>query len=295
MSTSAIDITKLPAPRVIEELNYEAYRTRGIQEFVAVWETVRAENPSLGLPSYTVDALETDPFVILNEAESYRETLLRARVNAALRATLLAFAKGSDLDHLAAFYDVSRMIGELDDRLVDRVILAIQGRSTGGTEPRYKFIAMSADIRVQDAIVYTVGRSPLIHVAVFSTAPDGVASADLLEIVNAALQDPAVRMVNDTIVVASAVKQVIDVVVDAWLLPDADVATLDRAADNLRAAWSSARSLGRDFTTSWWMAQLMIAGIHRVKPIAPSADVVVVPSESISIGTITLNNRGRAY
>jgi phage-related baseplate assembly protein len=207
----------------------------------------------------------------------------------------LAFAKGSDLDHLAAFYDVSRMIGELDDRLVSRVILAIQGRSTGGTEPRYKFIAMSADLRVQDANVYTVGRSPLIHVAVFSTAPDGVAQEDLLAIVNAALQDPAVRMVNDTIVVASAVKQVVNVVADAWLLPDADVGTLDRAAENLRAAWSSARSLGRDFTVSWWTAQLMIAGVHKVTPITPSLDVIVPSSESISIGTITLNNRGRAY
>jgi len=290
-----IDLTTLPKPQIIDEPNYDVILARVISEFVTLWNTLRADNPSLNLPPYDVTMLETDPAVIGMEAESFRESLLRARINDAIRANLLAFARGSDLDHLAAFYDVSRMIGELDDRLVTRVILAIQGRSTGGTEPRYKFIAMSADARVQDAIVYTVGRSPLIHVAVFSTAPDGVAPTDLLAIVNEALQDPAVRMVNDTIEVASAVLQVVNLAADLWLLPDADVATVARAEANLRAAWASARALGRDLTESWWTAQLMISGVHKVAPTAPIGDTVAPPASAIALGTVTLTNRGRAF
>ncbi|CDZ43098.1 Baseplate assembly protein J [Neorhizobium galegae bv. officinalis] len=291
----SLDLTTLSAPTVIEELDNEQIIARQKALFAQLWEVVRVANPLLDLPPYDVAMLETDPIVIGNEGESYRETLLRARINEAARANLLAFARKGDLDHLAAFYDVLRMLGEEDDRLVARVILAIQGRSTGGTEPRYKFIAMSADLRVQDAIVYTVGRSPLIHVAVFSTAPDGVAPSDLLAIVNAALQNPDVRMVNDTIEVASAVQQVVNLAADIWLLPDADVATVSRAETNLRTTWAAARALGRDLTVSWWTAQLMIPGVHRVAATSPVGDAIAPPASAISIGTVILTNRGRAF
>lgn len=292
----ALDITNLPPPQVIEQFDYEQIVARQKATFQDVWETIRQDNPSLSLPDYDVAMLVTDPVVIGIEAESYREDLLRARINDALKATLLAFARGNDLDNLAFFYDVSRMAGELDDRLVQRVILAIQGRSTGGTEPRYKFIAMSADIRVRDAVVYTEGRSPLIRVAVFSTTPGGVASADTLANVNAALQNPAVKMVNDTIVVASAVQQVVDIEADVWLLPDADATTTLTAAEvNLRAAWAVAQGLGRDLTTSWWSAKLMIEGVHKATPVTPSSDTVAPPAQAIAIGTVKLNNKGRAY
>jgi phage-related baseplate assembly protein len=295
LTTDSLDLSLLPTPGVIEELNYEAILARQRQKFMDIWEEVRLANPDAVLPAYDVELLETDPAMIGNEAETYRETVLRNRINQAARANLLAFATEGDLEHLAAFYDVPKMIGEDDERLVARVILAIQGRSTGGTEPRYKFIAMSTDIRVQNAIVYTVGRSPLIRVAIYSTAPDGVAPADLLSAVNAALQDPAVRMVNDTIEVTSAVQRVVNLTADVWLLPDADVATIVRAEANLRASWASTRTLGRDLTVSWWTSKLMVPGVHRVVPTNPISDESVIPSEAISIGTITLNNRGRAY
>jgi phage-related baseplate assembly protein len=279
-----IDLSKLPAPTVIEEISFENIVTATKADLVS---RLPAIEPTLQLESAVVNKAI--------QAFSYRETLGRARVNDAARANLLAFAGEGDLDHLAAFYDVARMAGEDDARLSDSVILAIQGRSTGGTEPRYKFVAMSADIRVQDAVVYTVGRSPLIHVAVYSTEPDGVAPADLVAKVDAALQRADVRMVNDTISVASAVRQVVNLTADLWLLPDADGDTLTRAVDALRTAWASARALGRDLTVSWWTAQLMISGVHRVSPTSPVSDITVPPASALSLGTITLTNRGRAF
>ncbi|CCF19165.1 Baseplate J family protein [Pseudorhizobium banfieldiae] len=295
MANSTIDLSTLPPPRSIEELDYEVYVARATVEFKAVWAAVKLANPEIDLPDYNLELLETDPFMIINESESARETKLRARINEALRATLLAFATGADLDNLGAFYDVLRLVGERDDRFVARIILAIQGRSTGGTEPRYKYVAMTADTRVKDAIVYTVGRSPLIHVAIFSTDPGGVASPELVSIVDAALQDPAVKMVNDTIVVASAVQTTVNLEADIWLLPDASDAVRNAAAENLRAQWALHQSLGKDLTQSWWTSKLMIGGVHKVVPISPVGDVVAPPSEAIAIGTITLNNRGRAF
>ncbi|MCJ8517826.1 phage-related baseplate assembly protein [Pseudorhizobium tarimense] len=295
MTTDPFDLSLLPAPGVIEDLKYDSILSRQRSKFMEVWEAVRAANPGALLPAYDVELLETDPAMIGNEAETYRETVLRARINDAVRANLLAFATGSDLDHLGAFYDQFRMAGEGDDRFASRVILAIQGRSTGGTEPRYRLVALSADTSVADVIVYTKGRSPLIHVAVYSTAPDGVASPALLAKVNAALQAPGVRMVNDTIVVASAVRKVVDIEADYWLLPEASADTATVAEDNLRTSWLAVRSLGRDLTAAWWTSKLMVSGMHKVAPISPLSDVVANPSEAISIGTVTLHNRGRAY
>jgi len=292
---SAIDLKSLPAPTIIEELDYAAIAATYKAKFVSLWEGVRTANPSLNLPPYDVEMLETDLAVIATETEGFREVVLRGRINDAIKANLLAFARGSDLDHLATFYDVVRLAGENDDRLCARVVLAIQGRSTGGTAPRYRSVAMSADVNVEDAIVYTVGRSPVIHVAVFSTSPDGLAGPDLLATVNAALQADDVRMTNDTIIVATAVRTVINIAADVWLLPDADEATLVRAEAALRTAWSVAQSLGRDFVPSWWISKLMIEGVHRIEPITPISKIAVPPSEALAIGTVTLNLQGRDF
>lgn len=295
LSTDPFDLSLLPPPNVVEELDFEVIFQRQRQKFAEVWAAVRAANPELVLPDYDVELLETDPAVIGSQSESYRETVLRARINDAARANLLAFARDGDLEQLGAFYGVFRMLNENDDRFAVRIILAIQGRSTGGTVPRYKYVAMTSDIAVADVDVYTVGKSPLIHVSVFSTAPDGVASPALISKVTEALNAPGVIMVNDTIEVASAVQRVIEITADAWLLPEASLDVLETAEDNLRAAWAKTRGLGRDLTVSWWMSRLMVSGIQRVVPLSPMADEVAHPYEALALGEVTLNYRGRAY
>ena len=288
---AVIDLTALPKPAVVQEYEYEAVVTRQKARFLAEWEALRTALPDL--PAYDTLKLETDPAAISIQAESYREILLLARINEAARARLLAFATGSDLDQLAAFYDIMRMPGENDTRLKTRVVLAIQGRSTGGPKERYKSIAMNSDIRVESVEPYRVGRSPLIYVAVFSSEPGGVASADLLSNVRAALNDDNVRLANDEFVVASAVLNVVNLAADVWLLPDADDATVGRATTALREAWLVEQALGRDLIREWWVSKLMVAGVHKVTP--ATADVVVPPYEAVTIGTIELNLRGRAY
>lgn len=289
---ATIDLSTLPKPTVIQELDHQAIVDRQLQSFLTIWNEKRVLFPDL--PEYTADMLESDPFAIENEAESYREMLLRAEINDVFRATLLYFARGGNLDHLAAFYDVVRMPGELDDRLLNRVLLAVMGRSTGGPKERYQFIAMSADLRVEWAEPYRIGRSPVVYVAIFSTETDGVASEDLLAAVRAALTAPGAQLVNDTIVVQQAVRRVVNYVGEVWLLPDADEATVSRAVSNLRSAWESEQKLGRDLTVPWVLSKLMISGVHTVE-LDSATDEVALPTEAISIGTVSLTLRGRAY
>ena len=186
------------------------------------------------------------------------------------------------------------MPGETDDRLLNRVLLAIMGRSTGGPKERYQSIAMSADLRVEWAEPYRIGRSPVVYVAVFSSEADGVASADLLDKVRAALTQAGAQLVNDTIVVQPAVRLVVNLTGDIWILPDADDATVARAVANLRAEWDKEQKLGRDLTMAWVISKLMISGVHDVV-LSSNADEVASPTEAIAIGTVALNLRGRAY
>jgi len=283
----AFDFSSLPRPQVVEDISFDAILARRLAD-------IKQRFLDAGI-NYDVGNLETDPVMIQLEGASYAESILRARINDAAREFLLPISSGGDLDYLAAFYDVTRMVGELDARLRERVVLAIKGRSTGGTEPRYKFVAMSADIRVKDVSIYTVGRSPIVHAAVFSTDNNGIADQILIDKVNAALQDSAVRMVNDIIEVGPAASTARNVAANAWLLPSAPASTIAAMETALRNAWIAEMALGRDITRSWLYSKLMVAGVQRVEIITPATDIVVPFNEAAGLGTITIVNMGRDF
>lgn len=284
MSWTEFDLSNFPPPEVIEELDFEAL-------FAAFKADMIGRMPEIG----PLLELEFEPATKLGQVHSFVELNVRQRINDAIRANLLAYATGSDLDHLAVFYDVTRLPGESDARLKTRVILAIQGRSTGGTVPRYRGVALGASIRVADAVVYRAGTDPTVHVAIYSTDNNNVPDENLLSRVRTALNDPAVRMVNDTIAVQAAVFEVIDVEANVWLLPETPDTLLDVLPDTVMDRWIEERGLGFDLTHSWLISRLMVSGIQRVEIVAPSASVVAPPERAISIGSITLNNMGRDF
>jgi phage-related baseplate assembly protein len=78
MEGDMVDLSTLPTPQVIEELDYEAIVARQKQTFQDLWEAVRLANPDLGLPDYDVEMLETDPAMIIIQENAYREMLERS-------------------------------------------------------------------------------------------------------------------------------------------------------------------------------------------------------------------------
>jgi phage-related baseplate assembly protein len=281
------DLAGLPIPTIIQEPDYEALLAARKARIIEL-------APGYGL-SYDVAGLETDPAVILAESEAYRELLLRVRGNDIARDNYLFFASGAGLDHKAAFYDVVRISGESDERLMLRIILAIQGRSTGGTAPRYRRIALEASLRVADAVVYTDGLSPLVNVAVFAADNNGIADAALLATVQAALNAEAVRMVNDTIIVRSAVIGTVNIVAALTLLPNASADIVTNLQAGLAAEWVAASGLGRDLTLDWLRARLMAPGVHSVAIAVPTANIIMQQFEAVRIGAVTLTIAGRAF
>lgn len=283
MSITQIDIDGLPPPQVVQELDFEELLAAAVADMVARFPAIAG-----------VIQLESEPARKLLEVDAFREVLIRSRINDAARSQLLAFAAGSDLDHLAAFYDVVRLADEDDARLRSRVILAIAGRSTGGTAERYRYVAMTASVDVRDVIVWRDALTPTVNVAVYSYDPGGVAGASLLSTVEAALNAENVRMVNDTISVRSAVTETRDVSAEVWLLPETPLAIFDGLEAELRTAFAAEAGLGFDLTRAWLTARLMRPGVQRVEIIAPSADVAVAEFEALALGTITLTYKGRA-
>ncbi|MGV1352837.1 baseplate assembly protein, partial [Klebsiella pneumoniae] len=162
-----IDLSQLPPPQLIDTISFEDILAQQKADVLARWAEVRRSRPDL--PPIDTLMLETEPITLILEATSYRETLLRALVNDKARATLLAFAKGSDLDQIGALFDVRRMPlvdgprpfaehpedWEADERYRRRVQLAPEAFSTAGPAGAYVFHALSASIEIFDAHAFS--------------------------------------------------------------------------------------------------------------------------------------------
>ncbi|KEG17044.1 baseplate J/gp47 family protein [Bartonella bacilliformis] len=282
-----MDFEHLPLPQVIEELSVELILEQKITRLTKLFAAHH-------IP-YNVEKTAYDPVVIQLQAAAYEELLLRQRVNEMARDNLLEFSRATSLDHLGNFHGVKRLFDENDARYRRRIRLSRQGHSTGGTVPRYQYFALSSDIRVKDAFVYRLSKSPLIHVTLFSDSPSGVADDALIAKVQAALDDENVKMTNDHIFVKSAVQRIINVSADLWLLPNEDPLVLEKAVKNLRAEWAHVQRLGRDLALSWIVSRLMVNGVHHVTLTQPVTDILVAPDEAVALGDIILSTRGHAY
>lgn len=276
-------LASLPKPSLIAEIDYEVLLAERKAQLVARFD-------AKSVP-YDVQDLETDSAIIQIEEATFEETLLRALGNDIARGRYRAFAKGADLDHLAEFYEVRRMAGELDDRLNHRITLAQQGRSTTGPEPWYAAKAMEASIRVADVHVYQDPLLPIVEVAVLAADNGGLADAELLAIVEAAVAGRAVRPMTARVRVRSAVRRLTDVVADCTLLPETTADVLEKREASLPATWAAVGMLGRDLTEDWLKAALM-GGMYSVA--IRSGPLAAAEHEMVRIGAVTLNPIGRA-
>ncbi|RWC28162.1 MAG: baseplate J protein [Mesorhizobium sp.] len=280
MTEAQYTLDGLPVPAIIATLSYEEIRLETINKLIEID------------PAYSA-LLESDPAIKVIEASSYQDLVLRERVNDVAKANLLFFATGSDLDHLSVFYDVFRLVGETDESLRTRTVLAIQGRSTAGTEERYSFIARSADLRVKDVAVYQVDGGPKIRIALLSSVNGGVPDAAMLAAVTDAVSGAGARAVNDVVEVLSATQAPQNIILNVSLLPNAPLAITNSMEALIRAAWFDEGGIGFDLNPSWIASRVHIPGVSKVEVVTPAAPVVAGDNQAIVLGTITINYAGR--
>ena len=279
-TSTAVNLSRLAPPDVVEPLDYETLLT-----------ALRADLAAR-LPDF--DAfLESDPAIKLLEIVAYRELLLRQRVNDGGRAVLLAYARGNDLDHIAALFGVWRRelqaadpaigtdaIMEGDEDLRRRVLLAPDSYSVAGPASAYVFHALSADGEVLDASA-TSPSPGKVAVALLSRIGDGTASADLIAAVRDVVDADGIRPLTDDVTVQSATVVGFDLDARLTLYPGPDtqliLATANAALDRLMA---DQRRIGRDITRSALFAALHVEGVQKVELVSPAADIVVAETEA---------------
>ena len=259
-SFTPIDLSKLPAPDVIETLDFESLLTDYINDFVA-------RNPNYAT------LLESDPAIILMQVVAYREMLLRARINEAAKANMLAYATKGDLDNLAAFFGVERLIDETDERLRKRTQLALEGFSTAGPVGAYIFHSLSASNEVKSVSVKSPNPGEVL-VTILSNIGDGTVAQELIDSVLAKLNEDNIRPLTDLVSVQGAeiINYQVEAVITVYSGPSSAVVETE-ANDALQKFISDRHEIGRVIAISGIYDALHVDGVKKVELISPLADV----------------------
>jgi phage-related baseplate assembly protein len=295
---ATIDLSQLPAPDVVEVLDYEIL----LAERKATLVSLYPEDQQAAIARTLT--LESEPIVKLLEENAYREVILRQRVNEAAQAVMLAYAAGTDLDNIAATFSVERLtitpadtvsvaaVMESDADLRIRAQQAFEGLSVAGPVGSYEYHGRSADGRVADISV--VSPSPAcVTISVLAQTGNGTAPADLLAVVQAALNDENVRPVADRVTVQSAT--VVNYTIDAvlYLFPGPEAEPIREAAEAKLIAYTTAQHrLGRDIRLSAIYAALHVEGVQRVELKSPAADIELDKTQASFCTAYTLKVGG---
>ncbi|MBB3141212.1 baseplate J/gp47 family protein [Halomonas organivorans] len=270
--TTPIDLSQLPAPDVIEALDYETLFTERKDRLLDL--TPAEERDALAATL----ALESEPLTKLLQENAYRELILRQRINEAARAVMLAYAQDADLDQLGANYDVERLVidpGDPDalppvpptlERDADyraRIQLAFESLSVAGPVGAYEFQARAAHADVLDVSV--VSPEPVdVVVTVLARSGNGIPRPEVLEAVRTHIDER--RPLTDRVTVQPA--SLAGYHIDASLIlnpgPDGEV-VISAARRRLDAYITDRHRLGAWVTRSGIDAALTVEGVVAVE------------------------------
>lgn len=291
-SFTSVDLSQLPAPPVVEEINFETM-------FGEMLTKLQQLDPGFSA------LLPSDPAFKILEVCTYFRMLDRQRVNDAARQVMLAYARDGNLDHLGAIFGVARLVLdpgkpeegipatlEADAEFRRRIQLGPEGFSVAGPEGAYIFHSLSADPRVLDASATSPSPGQVV-VSVLSREGTGVASAALLAAVEAKLSARDVRPLTDQVTVRSATVKnfAVAATVYTYAGPDSQV-VLAEAERRLRKYVTDSKRLGRDVTRSGLFAALHAEGVQRVVLTSPAGDVDVDRTQAANCQSIAITYGG---
>jgi phage-related baseplate assembly protein len=291
-----IDFSRLPPPKVIEEIDYEDLVKIYLQRFVATLPAMERATK-----------LQQSPTNVVLQTEAYGEMMVRARINTAARALMVPFARGSDLDVLGAFYGEQRQPLVPNPRSVDlfpgdwesdaefrrRVQMSPEAFSTAGSEGAYIYHALKAcalaGIPLRDASARRINERGGVRLSLMNKGDDPVATTAQIAAVRARITSKNIMPLTDTPSVVAAEIHYVDI--DATLTlyegPDQALVLKDvqTALTNLRARLAL---LGRDLTISALNSALYQEGVQNVKINSPNGDIVVGKEGAIWFRTVKI-------
>lgn len=276
-----IDLSQLPKPIIIEELDFETVLVEVKALMVAAFPADQQSAVAAAL------GLESEPLNIIAQAIAYRELLLRQRINEGVAACMLSHSTGDDLDNIAANLDTERLtitpetdttdaVTESDEALRLRAQAAFEGMSVAGPSAAYEYFARSASGKVADVKASSPAPAEVV-IAVLSTEGDGTASPELLADVAEAVNDEEVRPMGDRVTVRRA--EVVDYEINAtlYLYPGPESEPIINAADASLQKFlkQNNKKISRDVARSAISAALHVQGVQRVVINSPANDIKI--------------------
>ncbi|WP_372373266.1 baseplate J/gp47 family protein [Vreelandella venusta] len=283
---AAIDLSRLPAPDIIETLDFEALLTERKQRLLDLHPA--DERPALA----ELLALESEPLVKLLQENAYRELLLRQRINEAARAVMVAFATGADLDQLGANLNVERRLldpgddealppipptWESDLEYRERIQLAFEGLSVAGPIGAYVYQAKAAHPDVLDVAVESPEPVDVV-VTVLSRKHNGQPSAAVLNAVRQQLEQR--RPLTDRVTVQGPTLITFTLSAVLTLSDGPDPAIVrQKATQQLETYLADRHRLGAWVTRSGVHAALTLEGVERIT-LNGFDDILAEPSQA---------------
>ena len=278
MSYTPIDLSSLPAPTIVESLDYAAI----LQEMV---DDLKARDVAF------TAIVESDPAFKVLEVCAYREMLIRQRVNDAARGVMLAYATGNDLDQLGAIFGTTRKVlvpaaptaipprlavMETDTDLRYRVTLALEGLSTAGPEGSYLYHTLKVAGVKHATIVGPPTVSPgNVLVTVLGLTGNGAPSATVISNVTQALNAESVRPLTDAVTVQGATIQNYAITATIFTFPGPDSSVVMAEAQASAQAFATQNhKVGNDINLSAIFAALHVDGVQKVNLVSPAANIV---------------------
>ncbi|WP_282094313.1 baseplate assembly protein [Epibacterium ulvae] len=309
---TAIDLAKLPAPEIIQQVDFE-------EMLAEMKATAISFMPDLAA---TLD-LESEPATQLLRVFAHYRMLDRLMFNDDARGLLLALSSGATLDVLGANWGVPRLvlqeadddatppvpeILEDDEAFRRRIPLSMEARSTAGPRGSYTFYALSASGAVKDvdvraprfkrhvpspelaALLPPGGfvlvveddaglNDPLpgdVAVTALEHSGDGTLSNAVLTAIEQALNGEETRPLTDRPRVRGAdiLRYQIDATLHLKSGPDTSI-VMQAAKASAQAFIESNHRLGNTITIGAIYAALFVEGVERVDLRSPAADIEV--------------------
>lgn len=308
VAAETLDLSRLPAPLLLA-VNYESDLAERKARLLELFDA--ADIP------YDLSTLETDPAIIVQEVDNYREMLAKVAINDTYKQTLVAFATGASLDWFAAnSHFLARMDGEQDERFRRRIQLENENKS-GGRLSGYKLECMNASLEVSDVGAWvdrTHIMEPIVRLAIMVAnakpwvedvaAPvnttrllratgggNGSAPSPLVAAVQAHVDQETVKQATDVVAVQSV--SIVETHLHYTIFHR-------RGPDPLLLRASSARASSlmldarhvphRDTALSTIAAAATVGGVDRVAISSPSADLRILNGQLSYISSITVES-----
>ncbi|MBP8005499.1 MAG: baseplate J/gp47 family protein [Acinetobacter sp.] len=291
----SVDFNQLTKPQMVEEIDFESLFLERKNDLIRLWPEDEQENIAKLL------TYESEPLVKLLEENTYREMILRQRINQAALSTLLAFAKGSDLEAVVANYGITRLIVspateekdavyEKDEALRYRASLVFDSLSVAGPTSAYEFHSLSADGRVADAKASSPAPAEALVTILQNDTTTGEATPELVNLVQTYLSDDIRRPVADRLTVQSVEAVHFELVATVYTnnLPESDP-LISAAKAAVKDYFDESRRIGRSIYLSKIYNLLHVSGVVHVAITSPVTDVEITQTQVANCTNITIN------